>query len=332
MRSSATAGRAGAGARSRSSRSATTATAARSPWTRSGGTGSRSRRGSTATPGGSTSTIARSPPARRTSPASSQRAWRSSATGPSTSGARPHRGSGRATVTASHGASPPLEVDVERERARAGVWYELFPRSWGGLAGVVEVVPELAELGFDVLYLPPIHPIGETNRKGRNNAERAAPGDVGSPWAIGGAGGGHDAIHPDLGTEDDLAALVAALRENGMELALDLALQASPDHPWLARASRVVPAAPGRLAQVRREPAEALPGHPQLRLGHARPEGALEGDPRRRPPLVRRRRDRVPRRQPAHEARPVLGVADRRRSGRSTRRRCSSPRRSRARR
>ena len=130
-------------------------------------------------------------------------------------------------------SKPPLEIDVERERARASVWYELFPRSWGGLAGVVEIVPELAELGVDVLYLPPIHPIGETNRKGRNNAERAAPGDVGSPWAIGGAGGGHDAIHPDLGTEADLAALVAALRESGMELALDLALQASPDHPWL---------------------------------------------------------------------------------------------------
>jgi starch synthase (maltosyl-transferring) len=135
-----------------------------------------------------------------------------------------------------HGAarSVAFEVEVERERARASSWYELFPRSWGGLAGLTEVVPELAELGFDVLYLPPIHPIGETNRKGRNNAERAERGDVGSPWAIGGASGGHDAIHPDLGTEDDLAALVAALHEHGMELALDLALQTSPDHPWLS--------------------------------------------------------------------------------------------------
>ncbi len=129
--------------------------------------------------------------------------------------------------------SEQLEVDVERERARAGAWYELFPRSWGGLSGVAKVVPELARLGFDVLYLPPIHPIGETNRKGRNNAERAEPGDVGSPWAIGSAAGGHDAIHPELGTEEDLAELVAALHEHGMELALDLALQASPDHPWL---------------------------------------------------------------------------------------------------
>ena len=126
-----------------------------------------------------------------------------------------------------------LEVDVERERARSGAWYELFPRSWGGLAGVTRVVPELAELGFDVVYLPPIHPIGETNRKGRNNAERGAPGDVGSPWAIGGRAGGHDAIDPGLGTEAELEALVQALRAHGMELALDLALQASPDHPWL---------------------------------------------------------------------------------------------------
>jgi starch synthase (maltosyl-transferring) len=126
-----------------------------------------------------------------------------------------------------------LEVEVERGRARAGAWYELFPRSWGGFAGVAKVVPELGDAGFDVLYLPPIHPIGRTNRKGRNNVERAEPGDVGSPWAIGGPEGGHDAIDPGLGTEEDLAGLVAAMREHGMELALDLALQCSPDHPWL---------------------------------------------------------------------------------------------------
>ena len=127
----------------------------------------------------------------------------------------------------------PLPIEVERERARAGAWYELFPRSWGGLRAVAEVVPALAEHGFDVLYLPPIHPIGVTNRKGRNNAEHAEAGDVGSPWAIGAAEGGLDAIDPRLGDEDDLAALVEALRAHGMELALDLALQASPDHPWL---------------------------------------------------------------------------------------------------
>jgi starch synthase (maltosyl-transferring) len=127
-----------------------------------------------------------------------------------------------------------LEVEVERQRARTGAWYELFPRSWGGLAGVTRIVPELAQLGFDVVYLTPIHPIGRTNRKGRNNAERAKPGELGSPWAIGAAEGGHDAIDPGLGDDADLAGLVAALREHGMDLALDLALQMSPDHPWLA--------------------------------------------------------------------------------------------------
>ncbi|HUQ22451.1 MAG TPA: alpha-1,4-glucan--maltose-1-phosphate maltosyltransferase [Gaiellaceae bacterium] len=130
-------------------------------------------------------------------------------------------------------SSGTLEADVERERARFGVWYELFPRSWGGFKGVEQVVPELAELGVDVLYLPPIHPIGTTNRKGPNNAPTAEPGDPGSPWAIGGPEGGHDTIHSDLGTEKDFARLVAAGRKHGVEIALDFAIQCSPDHPWL---------------------------------------------------------------------------------------------------
>jgi starch synthase (maltosyl-transferring) len=132
----------------------------------------------------------------------------------------------------------PLEADVERVRARFGAWYELFPRSWGesgkrGFEGVRRVLPQLADLGFDVVYLPPIHPIGVTNRKGRNNALKAAKGDVGSPWAIGGKEGGHDAIHPELGTLEEFDALVAAGREAGVEIALDFAIQCSPDHPWL---------------------------------------------------------------------------------------------------
>jgi starch synthase (maltosyl-transferring) len=136
------------------------------------------------------------------------------------------------------GLEKPLEVDVERERARFGSWYELFPRSWGsagksGFAGVEAVLPQLAELGFDVVYLPPIHPIGTTNRKGRNNALVAKPGDPGSPWAIGGPEGGHDAIHPELGTLEEFDSLVAAAREHGLEIALDFAIQCSPDHPWL---------------------------------------------------------------------------------------------------
>jgi starch synthase (maltosyl-transferring) len=129
--------------------------------------------------------------------------------------------------------SATYSVDADRVLGRFGSWYELFPRSWGGFAGVRELLPRFAELGFDVLYLPPIHPIGHTNRKGRNNAETAEPADVGSPWAIGSAEGGHDAIDPSLGTEKELRTLVADAKKLGIEIALDFAIQCSPDHPWL---------------------------------------------------------------------------------------------------
>ncbi len=129
--------------------------------------------------------------------------------------------------------SLPLGVDVDRALARFGSWYELFPRSWGGFKGVAEVLPRLSELGFDVVYLPPVSPIGTTNRKGRNNTLTPATGDPGSPWAIGSAAGGHDAINPELGTWADFAAMVAAAKAAGIELALDFAIQCSPDHPWL---------------------------------------------------------------------------------------------------
>ncbi|HEY4413691.1 MAG TPA: alpha-1,4-glucan--maltose-1-phosphate maltosyltransferase [Gaiellaceae bacterium] len=124
-------------------------------------------------------------------------------------------------------------VNVDRELARFGSWYELFPRSWGGFEGVRALLPRFAELGFDVLYLPPIHPIGKTNRKGRNNALTAGANDPGSPWAIGGAEGGHDAIHPELGTLAQFERLVADARTHGVEIAIDFAIQTSPDHPWL---------------------------------------------------------------------------------------------------
>ena len=137
------------------------------------------------------------------------------------------------SATAAVTLDQPLTIEVDRLRARFGAWYELFPRSWGGLRGVEAQLPELAELGFDVVYLPPIHPIGVTHRKGRNNALTAAPGDPGSPYAIGDASGGHDAIHADLGTEDDLRSLTAAAAELGIDIALDWALNASADHPWL---------------------------------------------------------------------------------------------------
>jgi starch synthase (maltosyl-transferring) len=135
-----------------------------------------------------------------------------------------------------HGAvtiDPALSIEVDRTLAKFGAWYELFPRSWGGLQGVKTQLPRLKELGFDIIYLPPIHPIGHTNRKGRNNSLTAGPDDPGSPWAIGDETGGHDAVHKDLGTIEDLKELAQAAKTHGLEIALDFAIQCSADHPWL---------------------------------------------------------------------------------------------------
>jgi starch synthase (maltosyl-transferring) len=129
--------------------------------------------------------------------------------------------------------SPVFRLDIDRERATFGAWYELFPRSWGGFPGIEAALPAFAKLGIDVLYLTPIHPIGTTHRKGKNNTLTARPGEPGSPWAIGAAEGGHDAIHPDLGSLEDFDRLAAAAAAHDIELALDLAIQCSPDHPWL---------------------------------------------------------------------------------------------------
>jgi starch synthase (maltosyl-transferring) len=136
-------------------------------------------------------------------------------------------------------AERPLKVMVDPVRARFSAWYELFPRSCtsdpnrpGTLRDVERRLSEIADLGFDVLYLAPVHPIGSTNRKGRNNALRAAPGDPGSPWAIGSDKGGHTAIDPGLGTLEDFDRLVATAAHLGLDIALDVAFQASPDHPW----------------------------------------------------------------------------------------------------
>ena len=139
-----------------------------------------------------------------------------------------------------------LPLWVDRERARFSAWYELFPRSTssdparhGTLSDAAALVPEIAAMGFDILYLPPIHPIGRAFRKGKNNSVAAQPGEEGSPWAIGDAksgvagGGGHKSIHPKLGTYADFDHLISTLHANGMELAMDIAFQCSPDHPWV---------------------------------------------------------------------------------------------------
>jgi starch synthase (maltosyl-transferring) len=124
-------------------------------------------------------------------------------------------------------------VWVDRPLAAAGAWYELFPRSHGGFKGAMERLDDVAAMGFDVVYLPPIHPIGRTHRKGRDNTLDPGPDDVGSPWAIGAEEGGHTAIHPDLGDLADFEEFVGRAGELGMEVALDFALQCSPDHPWV---------------------------------------------------------------------------------------------------
>ena len=126
-----------------------------------------------------------------------------------------------------------LPIDVDRRKAAFSTWYELFPRSHGALAGVVRELPRIAEMGFDVLYLPPVHPIGDTFRKGKNNRVSAEAGDVGSPWAIGGGGGGHMAVHPELGTLAEFEQLVKSANDRGIEIALDIAFQVSPDHPYV---------------------------------------------------------------------------------------------------
>jgi starch synthase (maltosyl-transferring) len=133
-----------------------------------------------------------------------------------------------------------LALVVDREKARSSAWYEMFPRSSAAQAGVhgtfkdcERLLPYVASLGFDTLYLPPVHPIGYTHRKGKNNSTTAATGDPGSPWAIGSAEGGHKSIHPQLGTLEDFRNLVASAESLGLEVALDLAYQCSPDHPYV---------------------------------------------------------------------------------------------------
>jgi starch synthase (maltosyl-transferring) len=135
----------------------------------------------------------------------------------------------------------PLPIDIDPLHGSFGAWYEFFPRSsvGGDTAGrtlreSIDRLDYVASMGFDIVYLPPIHPIGTTHRKGRNNATTAGPDDVGSPWAIGSEDGGHTSVAPDLGTVDDVATFATACGERGMQLALDIAFQCSPDHPWVS--------------------------------------------------------------------------------------------------
>lgn len=136
--------------------------------------------------------------------------------------------------------SEPMPLEVERREAGFASWYQIFPRSQSGdpnrhgtFDDVINRLPAIRDMGFDVLYFPPIHPIGTTNRKGRNNTLNAGPNDPGSPYGIGSEAGGHDAIHPELGSFEDFRRLVQEAKSHGLEIALDLAIQASPDHPWL---------------------------------------------------------------------------------------------------
>ncbi len=136
--------------------------------------------------------------------------------------------------------APLLRLQVDRPAAAFSAWYEMFPRSQSGdparhgtFDDVIARLPYVRDLGFDVLYFPPIHPIGRTNRKGRNNSLTPAPDDPGSPYAIGAKEGGHDALHPELGTFDDFHRLIQAARDHGLEIALDFAIQCAPDHPWI---------------------------------------------------------------------------------------------------
>jgi starch synthase (maltosyl-transferring) len=138
-----------------------------------------------------------------------------------------------------------LQVEVDRTRAQFSAWYEMFPRSaaaeegkHGTFRDVEAHLPHIARMGFDILYFPPIHPIGVTYRKGRNNQVEALPGDVGSPWAIGGVEGGHKDVHPQLGTIDDFERLIVKAKQAGIEVAMDIAFQASPDHPYVAEHPR----------------------------------------------------------------------------------------------
>ncbi len=228
-------------------------------------------------------------------------------------------------------SSGPHPLWVDRPAAAHAAWYELFPRSFGGFRGTAEHLPYVADLGFDVVYLPPIHPIGVTHRKGRDNSLTPSADDPGSPWAIGSAEGGHDAVRPRARDDGGLRRPRRRRHRARPRDRARLRAAVQPRPPLGARPPGVVHPAARRLDPVRREPAQEVPGHPpdQLLAGQGRrPHRPLGGVPRHPRALDRARRPDVPGRQPAHQAAAVLGVGDRRRPRAATRTSCSWPRRS----
>ncbi len=226
----------------------------------------------------------------------------------------------RRTADLSHATiSGPYSLWVEREIAGYSAWYEMFPRSEGAVpprSGTFKLaerrLPAIAAMGFSVLYLPPIHPIGITHRKGPNNVTECSPGDPGSPWAIGAASGGHTAVHPDLGTIEDFDAFVGGGAERRPRGRAGLCAPVQPRSPLGHRASGVVPASLGWIDPLRGKPAQAVPGHLSDRLRERRRAAAMDGAARRHALLDRARRAHLPCGQSAHQGIPLLGMADRR--------------------
>ena len=216
-----------------------------------------------------------------------------------------------------------LQVFVDRERAGFSAWYELMPRSQSGTPerhgtfdDVVRRLPYVRDLGFDVLYFPPIHPVGKTNRKGRNNSLVATTNDPGSPYAIGSSEGGHDAIHPELGNFDNFARLIAAAREHGLEIALDFAIQCSPDHPWIKEHPEWFDWRP-TTTWFAENPPKKYEDIVNVHLSRCHPLPMVCAA-RYRDFLVFWRQD-ISRRQSSHQAVSVLGMDDRRGSREASR-------------
>ena len=220
---------------------------------------------------------------------------------------------------ARHGAAtldPPVQLEVERERARFGAWYELFPRSFGGLRGVQEQLPRLRELGFDILYLPPIHPIGRPTARAATTRSWPARRS-GCPWAIGDARAAMTRSTPSS-ARSRTSTRCAPRRRAGIEIALDLAIQSSPDHPWLNDHPEWFIQRPDGTLKYAENPPKKY--QDIYNVNWDTPDWrALWEALRERHPAGSSRRAGLPRRQPAHQAAPVLGVADRARSTRSTR-------------